>query len=656
MTGYNLFKALNLRPLIGFLLISLAFAAIAMYRPADGQQSGPLFRLTILHTNDLHAHDQSFVEHGRVVGGLSRIGQLIRRIRQSNANTLVVDAGDIFQGTPFFTIYHGEVEVHLLNEIGYNLFTIGNHEFDQGPGNLSEQLKKAKFSILSSNLDCSQFPKLQELVEPSEVKTIDGQKIGFVGAITPDLEEISLSRGPIKLKMSGSSWLVPIKTEIARLRSEGINKIIVISHCGLERDKEMAAAIDDIDAIVGGHSHTRLDKPLLFEHPGSGTTIIVQTGCYGRALGKLDLAFDRDGKLVFPATTYHLINITERLPEAPDLKAYIASKSGPISALKEVILSNATANFRKDWQAMPWDSALGDLIADALYEAAKPDGAEISFLNRGGIRAAIGPGPITAEQVEELLPFDNKLMVATVPGGTILNLLEHSLSASLGGKFLDEHGLKVAYDPQHEVGHRLVFALAKAKDGSWVPVDRSKNYRIAINSYSFSGGEGYDLSAAADKVCLPHTLTEIFKEYLQEHPSVTAQPSSRIVAVDDSLVDARIERGKLEIRLHHIPPGAKIIVFGGTALGVESCSIGRSRSVPVPLANPKLVGQWQVEKLAKAENVDNIHVNSFDCVRFFPRETVAADLKFVTAVVFPANSQSDHKLTIASPTPVLNER
>jgi 2',3'-cyclic-nucleotide 2'-phosphodiesterase (5'-nucleotidase family) len=177
------------------------------------------------------------------------------------------------------------------------------------------------------------------------------------------------------------------------------------------------------------------------------------------------LAFDKEGRLIFPNTTYRLINITGRLPQAPDLKAYIDSKVQPLLALRSEVLGQAQTNFEKDWLTTPWDSALGDLISDAIYESGKKYGAQISFENRGGIRGRIEKGPVTEELVEELLPFDNRLTVATISGTALLNILEHSVSTTLGGKFLDVHGLKFAYTKKGEPGHRIVFALSQNPEG-----------------------------------------------------------------------------------------------------------------------------------------------------------------------------------------------
>lgn len=493
--------------------------------------------MTILHTNDLHAHDQSFSDHGQIVGGLPRIGSLIRFLRSRSPNTVVIDAGDTFQGTPYFKYYHGEVEIALLNKAGYDICTIGNHEFDDGPQNLAKQLKEAKFDVLSCNLDASALPELQSLIKPSTIKEFAGQKVAFVGAITPDLESVSLTTGGVKVIGSSanrhpdsSEWMLPIKQEVERLKAEGINKIILVTHCGVELDKQLALALPDVDAIVGGHSHTRLSEPVMVNH-GDGThTIIVQTGCYGRALGKLNLCFDPNGNLLFPETSSRLLDITGHVPEEPTMRAYLRSKSQPVVALQKQIVGYARRDFDNQFRRYPGDSPLGDLLCDALAEAAQPYGATITLTNRGGIRSRLEKGPISMDEVESMLPFDNHLVCATVSGATLLKALEHSVSGNLGSKFFDMHGLKMAYDASRPTGSRILWAEAQDKDGKWQPLNPQASYKIAVNDYNFAGGEGYDFKGATAVKTSPERLSDLFAAYLQHHHNVTPQEPSRIFA------------------------------------------------------------------------------------------------------------------------------
>ncbi|MDR3613877.1 MAG: bifunctional UDP-sugar hydrolase/5'-nucleotidase [Candidatus Obscuribacterales bacterium] len=641
------YKRLEIAAIVAALIISSVFC------PAFAQQDAatkPDLQMTILHTNDLHAHDDVFSEHQKSVGGFARISTLIKKLRAESPNTVVVDAGDIFQGTPLYSLYHGEMEVHELNEMGYQIYTIGNHEFDDGPENLATQLSQAKFDIVSANMDCSGYEPLAKLVKPSVVKIIGGEKIGFVGAVTPDLESVSITTAPVKLKAYGSDWMEPIKVEVNRLKAEGINKIIIVSHSGLDHEKEMAQSVAGVDAIIGGHTHTRLEHPVIVEHADDGPTVIVQTGCYGRALGKLDLAFDKDGKIMLPETKYKLNDIDSSIAEDPQIQAYIDSKVAPVLKMRRDVLSHARASFEKDWLTTPWDSPLGDLITDALYEDAKKQGAQISFENRGGMRARIEKGPVSEETVQEMLPFDNFLTVATVDGDTLRKVLEHSVSKSLGGNFFDVHGLKIAYDKNLPVGQRITFVLAKDKDDHWQPIKNDEHYRIAVNSYSFSGGEGYDFSKATDKIESKQKMSDVLRDYLKTHNEITPESPSRIVPVSSKFDELMLQgsqksdgdtthparRKKLEplVCVGALPKGARL--YAGDALGVEPVQLSDGHLVPVPVHAPKFILRCDNEE------------SSFE----IPISRLGSEAKFVCVVVTSQDKDGSNKTEISKPFPV----
>ena len=381
-------------------------------------------------------------------GGITHVGRILRTSKKNEPKAILsLDAGDIFQGTPLYTKYHGEVEVHLLNMIGYDIFTIGNHEFDDGPQNLAARLKNAKFQVINCNMDAGSVPELAALIKPYVIKEVDGQKVAFIGAITPDLNTVALRTGGVKLKTSHDEWKRPIENTIKEVTAQGINKIVLVTHIGIELDRELAT-LPDVDVIVSGHSHTRLNEPVVVQHPDGSSATIVQTGSFARAVGKLELTFDDQGRVILPKTEYKLIPVLPSVPEDPDLKAYVTEMVKPLLPLRNTIAGVAKAPFDNGFRNMPFDSALGDVICDALAESGKNYGAQISFENRGGIRGRIEAGPISLEEVEEILPFDNREVLATIDGACLLKALEHSLSGDWEDHSSDEHGLKVAYDPE----------------------------------------------------------------------------------------------------------------------------------------------------------------------------------------------------------------
>jgi 5'-nucleotidase / UDP-sugar diphosphatase len=525
-----------------FLTISVFFCLLALgialglgarSSNENGSASGgEKFALTILHTNDIHAHDEPFQDHKRVVGGLSRIAYLVHSLKSTGRNTIALDAGDFFQGTILYQKYRGEVEVNLFNMVGYDAVTLGNHEFDDGPLNLSKQLAKAKFPVISCNLDLGGEEQLARIVRPSILKEIAGEKVAVIGAITPDLERIDLNLGSVRVRSHGTDWIKPIKEEVLLYKNQGVDKIILLTHCGIEADKTLAQTLSDVDVIVGGHSHTRLEEPLWIPHADGSLTAVVQTGSYGRALGKFDLAFDGNGHLIERACQYQLIKIDKKLKEDQQAVAYLKEKMAPMLALRHQIDGYADRDFDNTFRTMPYDSAIGDLICDALAEKGTDYGAHIAFQNRGGIRARIEKGPISEEKVEEILPFDNKPVFATISGAKLLNVLEHSVGGPLGGSFLDVHGLKLSYDAQKPKGSRIVSVKAEDDGGNWQPVKPDKDYKIVINDYNFKGGEAYDFKAAKDVVYTEGRISDSLRDYLLKHKHVEPTKLDRIVPLN----------------------------------------------------------------------------------------------------------------------------
>ncbi|CAN5436265.1 bifunctional metallophosphatase/5'-nucleotidase [soil metagenome] len=525
---------------------------------------------------------------------MARLGHLIRQLRQENKNVIVADAGDIFQGTPYFTYYKGEIEVAMLNMIGYDFYTVGNHEFDLGAINLAKQLEKAKFDVLNCNLNAEALPQLKSLLKPSVVKTISGQKIGFIGAITPDIETLSLSRDGVVLQRDNSdtnknlSWLTPIKVEVEKVASQGVDKIILVTHCGVEVDKILANEIPQIDAIIGGHSHTRLDAPVIVEHPDGSQTMIVQTGSYGRNLGKLDLAFDKQGRVSSKDTHYKLIHIDDEISEDKDIKDFLTLKGLPLQNLKDTILTYASHDFDNNFRAMKTDSALGDLICDSFYEAGLPENAEITFENRGGIRSRIEKGAVNLEKVEELLPFENHLVFADVNGERLKKTLEHSVAGATGGKFLDVHGLKFAYDQERKIGDRIVFILTE-KNKTWQEFDPQATYRIGMTDYSFKGGEGFQFPDAKNVKFTELKLNEYLKNYLLKHPKIKPQYGDRIAFLSGSLLPAIGKNDFRDCPLANCS-SIRVTAFTSDKLGVTTAFKGTASGTAVlPLANPELL-------------------------------------------------------------------
>ncbi|APY09735.1 metallophosphatase [Seonamhaeicola sp. S2-3] len=259
-------------------------------------------KITILHTNDVHSHIDPFGPNdGRNAntGGVARRATLIESIRNENPNTLLLDAGDIFQGTPYFNYYGGELEFKLMSMLKYDLATVGNHDFDNGIDGLYAQLPHAKFEFVSANYDFSNTI-MDTHVKPYKVFKKDGIKIGVFGL------GIKLSGLVEKSLYKETKYLDPIEIsqDMSRIlkTEEKCDLIICLSHLGYHyktapnniSDLNLAAATKDIDLIIGGHTHTFLKKPTVVKNVEGKNMLVNQVGCYGINLGKIDFYFDND--------------------------------------------------------------------------------------------------------------------------------------------------------------------------------------------------------------------------------------------------------------------------------------------------------------------------------------------------------------------------
>ena len=263
--------------------------------------------ITILHTNDVHSHVEPFSkDHSEFPnkGGVERRATLISEIRKQNPNTLLFDAGDIFQGTPYFNFYGGEIEFKLMSMLGYDAITIGNHDFDNGMDGLDKQLINAKFDIISSNYDFKNTI-LESKVSDYKIYDKSGIKIGVFGL------GIELEGLVSKELYKETKYLDPVDiandTAKKLKETENCDIVICLSHLGYKYEKfpnkvsdlNLAKSTKNIDLIIGGHTHTFMNKPVVVKNNVGNDVLINQVGCFGLYLGRIDFSFDSDNNMIF---------------------------------------------------------------------------------------------------------------------------------------------------------------------------------------------------------------------------------------------------------------------------------------------------------------------------------------------------------------------
>ena len=265
--------------------------------------------ITILHTNDVHSHIDPFSPEDALhpnQGGVARRLTLVEAIRKENPNTLLLDAGDIFQGTPYFNFYGGELEFKLMSLLKYDAATIGNHDFDNGVGGLAAQMPNASFKMLSANYDFTNTT-MEGLTKPYEVFIKDGIKIGVFGL------GIQLEGLVTKALSRETEYLDPVEIaqDMSRIlkEEEQCDLVICLSHLGYDykfdkiSDIKLAEKTRNIDLIIGGHTHTFLDKPVIVNNADGVEVLVNQVGWAGINLGRIDFTFNLDGSVSNNART-----------------------------------------------------------------------------------------------------------------------------------------------------------------------------------------------------------------------------------------------------------------------------------------------------------------------------------------------------------------
>ncbi|MCH2168285.1 MAG: 5'-nucleotidase/apyrase family protein [Oceanicola sp.] len=469
------------------------------------------YTLHVLHINDLHSRIEPISRfdgtcgaeddaEGKCFGGVARLKTLIdsKRSELAGENVVTLDAGDQFQGSLMYTTYKGDVEAEMMEAIGFDAMAVGNHEFDDGPEALSAFIDKVSFPVISGNLDLSASDLLRDKVSSTVVLEVGGEKIGIVSALATDTAETS-SPGP---NVTFQDEIDAIAADVAELEAMGVNKIIALTHVGLRKDLEIAAAVPGLDAVVGGHSHTFLSASNpkragaypTFASQEDGTLVpVVQAYAYSKYLGHLELTFDDAGNLVYAGGDTILVG--PEIAKDAALEARVAELAGPIEELKARVVAETTAPIDGDRaNCRARECEMGNLVADAMLDRVKDQGIQIAIQNGGGLRASIDAGEVTMGEVLTVLPFQNTLATFELTGADVIAALENGVSrlADGAGRFPQVAGMKYTFDGAAEPGARVSDVMVADGDG-FAPIEMDKVYGVVSNNYMRGGGDGYKM-------------------------------------------------------------------------------------------------------------------------------------------------------------------
>jgi 5'-nucleotidase/UDP-sugar diphosphatase len=547
MTGVGKMKCLQAA------ILALLAIVIGLCGAAFGEQAEPI-RIIIMHTNDVHGGiDRSGAtfmdeEFPPLLGGGASLATLANQLREEaqreGKGFLLIDTGDIWQGTPVGNYESGEKVIEFMNRIGYDMWAPGNHEFDAGLDNAFKLIQMAEFPVLAANLIDLETGTLPEPAVPYLIKEVAGIKIGFIGLITEETEFYSLPESVqrvdfAEIKPNTEKYIAEIKDQV--------DLVFVVGHLGVPYDvwsaydemietgveqkirygmnaMELVHHVEGIDLMVCGHIHVGYERG--WEDPVTHT-ICLQTYGRGTGVGVYEIAVDpgtrkivgyelaeRDGSVL---TLFE----DEYWPE-PEIAAFISEWVDTAEVGMDEPIGRALLDITRVGVG---ESQLGNMVTDAMAEAVE---ADVAFTNLGGIRSNIAMGVITPRDVFQAVPFENKLVYFEMTGSFLKHVLEWRVKGMRQGLYIS--GLKIVYSRTRPDFDRIVELYVGGE-----PWDPDKIYRVATTDFIASGNIGLQILTDIDAKYVTNTdikIKEAIIEYVKGHSPLEPRIEGRFLRDD----------------------------------------------------------------------------------------------------------------------------
>ncbi|BBM44304.1 NAD nucleotidase [Leptotrichia trevisanii] len=534
-----------------------AMGATRKKTASKNRLSAKTLELNLIHINDHHSHleeeKMDLVLNGKKVtvnvGGMPRMIQRITDLKKSSKNNLVLHAGDALSGTLYYTLFKGKADAALMNVGHFDLFTLGNHEFDDGNTVLKNFLDELKIPVVSANVIPDKGSILEGKWTPYVIKKIDGQDVVIVGLdVVGKTIESSSPGKDIKFH----DEVETAKKMVAELQAKGINKIIFLSHAGYEKNLEIAEKVSGIDVIITGDTHYLLGEsykeyglkpvaeyPKKIMSPAGEPVYVAEAWCYSHMVGNMKIKFNDKG-VVTELKAEPTIVIGDNLfevkndkgeksqlqgKEKEDIIKYVNSRKDIKFVKEDPAAQKVLARYKAEknelgkkeigniTQEIPGGSAnripndknpegslATTLVSETVLHTLKNMGTgniDMVILNSGGVRISLTPGKISYDDAYTLLPFtSNTIYILKMNGAEIKQVIEDSLNFALdggsSGAFPYGAGIRFEATREGTLGTRVKkIEVLDAKTNKWVPIDAKKTYTVGTNSYIAAGKDGY---------------------------------------------------------------------------------------------------------------------------------------------------------------------
>jgi 5'-nucleotidase/UDP-sugar diphosphatase len=474
--------------------------------------------ITVLHTNDMHA---SFVPHDAfwvrstpkpLVGGYVNLAAAVDSMRALRS-TLLLDAGDVMTGNPIAEMeYHGATGgalFEIMNRIGYEAWTPGNHDFDISRSNFVALTKLASFPITAPNLK-DENGALLGTAKPYVLLEKNGLRIGIIGWMSKQYYNLVGKQSTVGISLDTS--LATLQALIDEVDPK-TDLIIALTHQGVDDDSVMATRLHGVDVIIGGHSHTRLRTPL-----NVNGIVIAQAGSNVENLGILNLTVDQDHVIAYDGSLLQLWHNSAR-PKT--------SLSEFVDSLQTVIdrdYSTVLGTLAIEWTRQGGESGVGNFLADAQREAVK---ADVAFMNNGGIRKDVPAGPITKKSLYEVLPFRNTLTTFCLTGAQLRSIIEHHVSAQSRDRDpMQTSGIWCRWKRNVEGKPEITEVKINGK-----PLDEARTYIGTASDYVMGESKRYLGLDTPKLTVINKTVFDVVAAKIREMKIVDAKIEGRIVEV-----------------------------------------------------------------------------------------------------------------------------